>query len=176
MMKRSRRAVCDLGHPVAARRASVLLYATGPAMKARSPLLGYNHNIRYAGRLYHVQTEDSGLQNPHVFTHLFFGGTILASKRSNYDPESTDQAVQKVMQAQHKAMLKELRAGAFDDKIEKHFGEPVVRETADAAPSAPLDVSDTRPTVPDVPGGSGVPELGEVEPSGKFAAVQPTAS
>ena len=59
-------------------------------MKARSPLLGYNHNIRYNGRLYHVQTEDSGVNNPHIFTHLFHGGTILASHRSDYDPTHDD--------------------------------------------------------------------------------------
>ena len=50
-------------------------------MKVRSPVLGYNHNVRYAGRLWHVQTEDSGVQNPHLFTHLFHDGTILATKR-----------------------------------------------------------------------------------------------
>src|SRR5260221_10351377 len=104
-------------------------------MKARSPLLGYNHNVRYAGRLYHVQTEDSGLNNPHVFTHLFFGGTILASKRVDYKPEDPDNIVQKMMQTQHKGMLKELRAGAFDAKIEKHFGEPVVHDVAETEPA-----------------------------------------
>src|SRR5437870_10857038 len=97
-------------------------------MKARSPLLGYNHNIRYGGRLYHVQTEDSGVNNPHIFTHLFHAGTILATKRANYDPEQDDVTVQKLMQAQHKAMLKELRAGAFNAKIVQFFGAPAAAE------------------------------------------------
>ena len=57
-------------------------------MKPRSPVLGYNHNVRYAGRLWHVQTEDSGVNNPHIFTHLFHDGTILATKRVDYDPSS----------------------------------------------------------------------------------------
>src|SRR3954462_6923493 len=92
-------------------------------MKARSPVVGYNHNIRYGGRMYHVQTEDSGINNPHVFTHLFHAGTILASKKANYQPGDEDVAVQKVMQAQHKAMLRELRDGAFDGKIALFFGE-----------------------------------------------------
>jgi hypothetical protein len=116
-------------------------------MKSRSPLLGYNHNIRYAGRLYHVQTEDSGLQNPHVFTHLFFGGTILASKKTDYSAEDPDNQVQKVMQAQHKGMLKDLRAGAFDSKLEKHFGEPVVR---DAAPVEVEPADSKKTTLPPV--------------------------
>ena len=97
-------------------------------MKPRSPVLGYNHNVRYAGRLWHVQTEDSGVNNPHIFTHLFHEGTILATKRVDYDPSSEVAVVQKLMQAQHKAMLRDLKQGAFDDKIARFFGAPVVKE------------------------------------------------
>ena len=64
------------------------------------------------------QTEDSGVGNPHIFTHLFHDGTILATKRIDYDPTSETGIVQKADgQAQHKAMLRELKSGAFDDKI-----------------------------------------------------------
>ena len=100
-------------------------------MKPRSPVLGYNHNVRYAGRLWHVQTEDSGVNNPHIFTHLFHEGTILATKRTDYDPVSEVAAVQKMMQTQHKAMLRDVKAGAFDDKITRFFGTPVVHERED---------------------------------------------
>jgi hypothetical protein len=112
-------------------------------MKPRSPVLGYNHNVRYAGRLWHVQTEDSGVNNPHIFTHLFHDGTILATKRLDYDPESAVAAVQKQMQTQHKAMLRDLKAGQFDDKIAKFFGEPVNRaaddETTDPNAQPPVE-------------------------------------
>ena len=91
-------------------------------MKVRSPVLGYNHNVRYAETLWHVQTEDSGVQSPHIFTHLFHEGTILATKRLDYDPSAEVTAVQKLMQTQHKAMLRELKAGAFDEKISKFLG------------------------------------------------------
>src|SRR5438445_9274327 len=110
-----------------------------PTMKVRSPVLGYNHNVRYAGRLWHVQTEDSGVNNPHIFTHLFHDGTILATKRVDYDPSSEVGIVQKLMQAQHKAMLRDLKQGAFDDKITRFFGQPVVHEREDATdPGAPV--------------------------------------
>jgi hypothetical protein len=108
-------------------------------MKPRSPVLGYNHNVRYAGRLWHVQTEDSGVNNPHIFTHLFHDGTILATKRVDYDPGCEVGVVQKLMQAQHKAMLRDLKQGAFDDKITRFFGEPIVKEREDATdPGQPI--------------------------------------
>ena len=53
--------------------------------KAPSPLLGYNTNVRHKGRVFHIQTEDSGISKPHVITHLFAdGGRILKTTRSSY--------------------------------------------------------------------------------------------
>jgi len=112
-----------------------------PTMKVRSPVLGYNHNVRYADRLWHVQTEDSGVNNPHVFTHLFHDGTILATKRLDYDPQADVIAVQKLMQTQHKAMLRELKAGAFDEKISKFLGVPLKKD-ADAPTTVPAESTD----------------------------------
>jgi hypothetical protein len=97
------------------------------AKSARSPLLGYNHNVKYGGYIFHVQTEDSGPGNPHLFTHLFFEGSILASKRGQYDPDTSEDDVRAMMQAQHKAILKELKQTAFDERITRFFslrGEP----------------------------------------------------
>lgn len=85
----------------------------------RSPILGYNHNVRYRGVIFHVQTEDSGIHNPHVFTHLFHGGIILSTRKLVYDADSAEEAVKSLMQAQHKAALKELKNGRFDAKIDQ---------------------------------------------------------
>lgn len=49
-----------------------------------SPQRGYNHNIPHRGRLYHVQSEDSGLKKSHIFSHIFFDGTIIASNKVDY--------------------------------------------------------------------------------------------
>ena len=48
-------------------------------------ITGSNTNVRHGGKLFHVQTEDSGLRNPHVIRHLYFGGTILASEKTKYN-------------------------------------------------------------------------------------------
>ena len=87
----------------------------------RSPLLGYNHNVKYGGQIFHVQTEDSGPGNPHLFTHLFFEGSILASKRGEYDPSTSEEEVRAMMQAQHKAILKELKQTTYNERIARFF-------------------------------------------------------
>lgn len=84
-----------------------------------SPLLGYNNNVRHQGKLYHIQTEDSGTQHAHIFTHLFAdGGRIIATKKTTYaqyvNTGRFPDAVKKLMQAQHKAMFIALRDGLFD--------------------------------------------------------------
>jgi hypothetical protein len=88
----------------------------------RSPILGYNHNVRYRGLIFHVQTEDSGLLQPHLFTHLFHSGVIVSTRKLVYDPGSDEGAIKSLMQAQHKAVMKDLRRGMFDDKIDQYLG------------------------------------------------------
>lgn len=85
-----------------------------------SPLLGYNTNVRHKGKLYHIQTEDSGVQHPHIITHLFAdGGRIVASKKTSYSEhvgvEDLKTVVKKMMQDQHKAMFIALRDGIYDE-------------------------------------------------------------
>lgn len=108
--------------------------------RARSPVLGYNHNLRYGGRVFHVQTEDSGTSYARLYTHLFFEGTILSSKKEEYDPDASEDAVRGLMQKLHKAMIKELMRGAHSARIAAFFaarGEQAFLEPTPAAPPAP---------------------------------------
>ena len=92
-------------------------------------LPGFNTNVRHGGVLFHVQTEDSGRAHPHVITHLYHGGTILASEKRSYADhlEAPDLArrVREVMDAQHHAMLGRLRGGDLDEQIEQRLGAAV---------------------------------------------------
>ena len=82
-------------------------------------VVGFNHNIKHKGKMYHIQTEDSGLENPHIITHLFVGGNILASKKTSYadivGAENLAQVVRELMEEQHKEMLRNLINGVYDD-------------------------------------------------------------
>ncbi len=109
-------------------------------MAKRSPILGYNHNVRYRGLVFHVQTEDSGVLSPHLFTHLFHEGVIVSTRKLVYDAGANEEAIKALMQAQHKAVMKDLRRGAFDDKIDQYLGgtpglEPSANAPAAAAPA-----------------------------------------
>jgi hypothetical protein len=124
------------------------------AKPIRSPLHGYNHNVKYKGRVYHVQTEDSGPGNPHLFTHLYYEGIILATKRYAYDRDSPDAMVRGLMQGQHKAILKELRHGTHDGPLGGFFrtrgeavaiGELAASEEGTTSASAPVT-----PEIPDI--------------------------
>jgi hypothetical protein len=102
----------------------------------RSPILGYNHNVRYRGLVFHVQTEDSGMLNPHLFTHLFYEGVIVSTRKLVYDAGSNEEAIKALMQAQHKAVMKDLRRGAFDEKIDQYLGgTPGLEPRSAAAPA-----------------------------------------
>ena len=80
---------------------------------------GFNHNIKHKGKVYHVQTEDSGVNNPHIITHLFVGGNILASKKTSYadivKADNLAEVVRELMEEQHKEMLRNLINGVYDD-------------------------------------------------------------
>jgi hypothetical protein len=82
--------------------------------------VGFNHNVKYGERVYHVQTEDSGLPHAHYITHLFVGGNIIATMKTSYaemaDLAELAKVVRSLMEAQHKRMLKRLIAGEFRDK------------------------------------------------------------
>ena len=88
-------------------------------VEAKKMVVGFNHNIKHKGKAYHIQTEDSGLENPHIITHLFVGGNILASKKTSYadivGAENLAQVVRELMEEQHKEMLRNLINGVYDD-------------------------------------------------------------
>jgi hypothetical protein len=99
---------------------------------------GFNHNFRYKGRLFHVQTEDSGTKNPQIVTLLYEGGTILASSKVSYADQleagNLRQLVEQRMKSQHKQMLRRLRDGELDSKLGISAASPATADGSDACP------------------------------------------
>lgn len=89
----------------------------------QSAQMGFNNNLKYKGNLYHVQTEDSGLNKPHIITHVFAdGGRIIKSHKQSYAGEVSREDVaayvRALMKGQHMEMVQLLREGQFDPIID----------------------------------------------------------
>jgi hypothetical protein len=85
--------------------------------------VGFNNNVKYKDAVYHIQTEDSGLNKPHIITHLFAdGGRIIKSHKRSYAEhvQRSDIAlfVRNLMKQQQMEMIIMLRDGTFDAIIE----------------------------------------------------------
>jgi len=149
--------------------------------KASSPLVGFNNNVKHHGRVFHVQTEDSGVKRPHIVTHLFAdGGRIIKSTRTDYseylgraDLHST---IRRLMKEQHKAMFIALRDGQLNDTIDKVLGPSSAQngttEVVDAPPTSRTPRRTTRskppPSLPNAPAAEPMtlpPELDDAEPA-----------
>jgi hypothetical protein len=102
---------------------------------------GYNTDVEYDGVVYHVQTEDKGLQTPIILSLVYTGGAILASKRSPYDDlisRGFDESVLTArLQRQHKLICAAVHAGRIEDL--KRMTE---RDSAPAATQAHAPAED----------------------------------
>jgi hypothetical protein len=88
----------------------------------RRAQMGFNNNIKFRDTVFHVQTEDSGLDQPHIITHLFAdGGRVIKSHKRLYTEHTTRtdvaEYVRGLMKAQHLEMVMALRDGRFDGVI-----------------------------------------------------------
>ena len=101
-------------------------------------VVGFNHNFRYQGEVYHIQTEDSGMLSPNIVTLLYQGGTILVSKKTSYADiakvDNLEQVVEELMKEQHKNMLRGLKSGEFDEVIKRFkAGKKITPQVSQAA-------------------------------------------
>ena len=84
--------------------------------------VGFNNNVKYGGNVFHIQTEDSGLDRPHIITHLFAdGGRIIKTNKRLYTEhvkrDDVAAYVRQLMKGQHMEMAIMLREGKFDEVI-----------------------------------------------------------
>jgi hypothetical protein len=131
------------------------------------PLLGFNNNVRHKGKIFHIQTEDSGVKHPRIVTHLFAdGGRIVKTTRTDYAEhvgrDDMAELVRAMMKEQHKAMFISLRAGDLDLLLDSSdvrarsassAGVPVPKASAAplSLPQRPLSNPNLRKVSPSVP-------------------------
>ena len=109
-------------------------------------VVGFNHNFSYKGQVYHVQTEDSGVRNPHIITLLYRGGTILSSKKTSYADiikvDNLEVVVEELMKSQHREMLRLLKNGDLDELLGLN---PSARKVMDSPSPAGVKIA---PVIP----------------------------
>ena len=159
-------------------------------------ITGFNTDIEHDGVIYHVQTEDKGLDTPLILSLVYAGGTILASKRSPYEDliaeGFSDEVLAERLKRQHKLICAAIHSGRIDD-LKKMGGRqkeaPVVEEETiseepeEVETSAPAPVEEpfeieywpmtqewTPPPPPPPPEETVAPE--SVEPEPQFELVE----
>ena len=97
-------------------------------------ITGYNTDVEYNGRIYHVQTEDKGSSNPVIESLVYVGGEILASHRTPYADlpgrGSDHAAIGERLEAQHHRMIMNIRQGKFEPEGVKPFGTGIISDRA----------------------------------------------
>jgi len=109
-------------------------------------ITGFNTDIEHDGVIYHVQTEDKGLDSPIILSLVYAGGTILASKRSPYEDliaqGFSDEVLAERLKRQHRLICAAIHSGRIND-LKKMSGR------AKVAP-VPQDVVETTEIEPEV--------------------------
>jgi hypothetical protein len=81
-------------------------------------ITGFNTDIKHNEKVYHIQTEDKGLQNPYIESLVYVGGEILASKKTSYAEQAKTGIDEKwiggLMEQQHRTMIAAIKRGRFD--------------------------------------------------------------
>ncbi|MBS1807026.1 MAG: hypothetical protein JST84_02410 [Acidobacteria bacterium] len=105
-------------------------------------LTGYNTDVSYGGELFHVQTEDKGINSPIILSLVYRAGTILAAKRTPYNNYIQngvvdESAVSQILNRQHQILVAAIRSGKSDKLVElsRHYSEYKGKEICES-PSA----------------------------------------
>lgn len=97
----------------------VLLLAAVNNHGFKRVITGFNTDIEYEGVVYHVQTEDKGLDSPIILSLVYAGGAILASKRSPYEDlireGFSDEALSERLKRQHRLICAAIHTGRLND-------------------------------------------------------------
>lgn len=102
---------------------------------------GFNTDISYDGVVYHVQTEDKGLSSKLIVSLVYDRGTILASKRAQYDDLVAagfdEKELSERLNRQHKLMCAAVKAGRIEDLIKMSSKASASRTALNKAENTP---------------------------------------
>lgn len=93
-------------------------------------ITGYNQDVPYKGKVYHVQTEDRGDANPVIETLIYVGGEILSSFKTSYkdikEKGCQESDIAAILEKQHRKVVVDVKLGKYAQEPQKPFGEGLV--------------------------------------------------
>src|SRR5215217_5511969 len=99
-------------------------------------ITGFNTDVRHDGRIYHVQTEDLGRENPVLESLVYIGGTVVAKKSTPYSEQlsggATEEMIASLLKRQHQVIIAAIKAGRIEDLIRHSAQEQSARITSPA--------------------------------------------
>ncbi len=139
-------------------------------------ITGYNTDIRHNEVVFHVQTEDKGLDYRYIESLVYVGGQVLASKRANYADllaeGKEERDIVALMDHQHRTMIAAIRHGKLDAKLQSLIAGKQTGQVPATQVEPPLTRQSPPTTaVPEPPPLPPVPASG---PAARPAAAQPT--
>src|ERR1044072_8334183 len=126
---------------------------------SRQMITGFNTDVRYYGRVYHVQTEDRGQKIPVLESLVYIGGTVVAKKRTPYADQlsggATEEVIASLLKRQHQVIIAAIKAGRIEDLIRHSEKEDRSKEDrpreVEIKPSKPKAPSGKLPAIPVAP-------------------------
>ncbi|MFQ5776490.1 MAG: hypothetical protein ACE5IP_00620 [Terriglobia bacterium] len=84
------------------------------------PIFGFNTDVKVGGTVFHVQTEDRGVENPVLNTTVYVRGRVLAKRANSYEdflasPDFNEPELHAMLEEQHKRIIEEVRAGQLTE-------------------------------------------------------------
>ena len=122
-------------------------------------ITGFNTDVQYDGNLYHVQTEDRGLEHPFLESLVYVGGTIIAKKSTSYGDQissgATEEKIAGLLKRQHQVIIAAIKAGRIQDLVRlsaQNQGSDRRQEEAEtASPAVGVDNREPVPVPANVP-------------------------
>src|SRR5258708_35851016 len=105
-------------------------------------ITGFNTDVQFDGRVYHVQTEDRGRENPVLESLIYIAGTVIASKRTAYSDQLqggvTDEVLGSLLRRQHQLIIAAIKAGRIEDLVRYSAKDPEHGDIRPEPPPLPL--------------------------------------
>ncbi len=81
-------------------------------------IFGFNTEILYKNRKYHIQSEDRGVNHPVIETLVYNKGAIVFSTKQNYghllEKKDLGKRVKNMLEKQHNDVIANIKAGKYD--------------------------------------------------------------